>query len=391
MTIRRYVHWSIRLAPLIMLWCVCGSRVMAQSSEPAPGVPVQWPIEPLLLEIEQPQPVDVSALNTRVEQLEKFVASITRLTWNDYGCVPDDPTFDNGPVLTRMLAAQGDTILVPPVGTMRVYYVSTPIEWPKRTGGALLGSGGLSIQLPDPQYTLHKQGGGVTRIIWNGEPGRTMLDYVGCGGRIENLIFQGQPVQNNDTPLDRMASVGILVETGTTPPTGELVCRNVGFFCLDRGLACVGEGGHADTITMYSPLWAHVRIPYQTDADQSTVHQLYAARVLSGYEIAFDCRRGGDLAVFGLYVGASRDATLLRVGTSGANAGCFEIYGLKVDGSAKNLRLVEHGQFVHRVRIQGHVGSSATLAKPMVLAREPSPTKDIQIDCFNAQWPATAQ
>src|SRR3989304_9313851 len=83
------------------------------------------------------------ALSERLTRLEALVAAQEAerplLTWDDCGAVPDDPTFDNGPVLSRVIAEQGRWRKTAPFGTARDYYVRTTIQWPKRQGGAPVG------------------------------------------------------------------------------------------------------------------------------------------------------------------------------------------------------------------------------------------------------------
>jgi len=313
-------------------------------------------------------------------------------TWDDAGCLADDPTFDNGPLLSKMLSDQGDTILVPPVGTMRAYYISTPIIWPRRSGGALLGSGGYGHAMADGQYRGHKQGGGVTRLIWNGEPGEPMIVYQGAGGRIENLMLQGQPLEKYNSPLDQCAGAGIRIPALSKPSAGNLTTRNVAFIAMDKGIETVNEpsGNHADQLSHYSPLFHRVRIPYSTDCNQSVIHSIYDMDVRGGYETVFDFKRGGKLNVFGIYLGDSINRTVLSIGKATCNNNDFVIRGLEIDGSVVGMRLVEHGQYVGRVRIDGHVPCGATLADPFVLARpdeKPSNNADIVIDMNGAKWP----
>lgn len=318
-------------------------------------------------------------------------ATIDGGTWDDYGCVPDEPTADNGPALTKMLAQQGRGIDVPPVGKMRTYYVSTTIVWPAHTGGALMGSGGYAFALGDGQYK-NGLGGGVTRLIWNGKPGEPMILYQGCGGRIENLMLQGQPLKTPDDPLDHCAGAGIRVVAGNTPPSGTLTTRGVAFVALDHGIEAVGKdrANHADHLTHYSPLFHRVRIPYYVDGFHSVVHTMFAGDIRFGYETVFDFRRGGKLEVFGLYVSNTSYATstLLRIGRPNFHNDGFVVRGLEVDSAARGLRLVEHGQYAGRVRIDGHIGGGATLADPIVAARSderPTTDADILIDMRGAK------
>jgi hypothetical protein len=148
------------------------------------------------------------------------------------------------------------------------------------------------------------------------------------------------------------------------------------------------DNNHADQQKHFGLLFHKCRIPYWVEGDQSAVHWLYGCDIRGPYEQAFRFDKGGSLAVFGCYVGVSDGATLLYIGRSNDYVGDYEIHSLQVDGSAKNLKLVDYGKFAFRVRIDGNVGFASQLADPFVVMRE-GPTKyaDVKIDCRNAQWP----
>jgi hypothetical protein len=304
-----------------------------------------------------------------------------RATWDDYGCVPNDPKADNGPALSRILAEQGRGIDVAPVGKARDYYVATTIVWPKRHGGALLGAGGYASRLTARSI-------GVTRLVWNGPPKQPMIIYRGSGARISQLVIQGAL-----PPATFKAACGILVEGDNGPPTGQLVTDQVTLANLEVGIRCVDYpkplwGGH---LIHYSMQFHGVRIPYWVENPQSVPHTFFGLIIRNGYEVALRFDRGGPLNVYGCYVGQSSGGTLLYVGRSDSGSGSYEIQGLQVDGNAKRLRLVNHGKYAHRVRISGSYSSAAgPPAEPLVLARDgTSRYADVRIDCTNGvRWPS---
>ncbi len=315
-------------------------------------------------------------------------------TWDDYGCRADDPKFDNGPVLSRMLREMASrTLKVCPVGTLADYYIRTPIEWGPwaalpngRThpvfGGALVGGGG---------YTYAINGRiGATRIIWNGPAGGTMLRYSAAGGRIAQLILSGAPPVHPDyAPL---AGVGIEIQGNTLPPTGNLVTDQLSITQCDVGFQIRGDrvADHADNMKHHSLLFHKVRVPYWVDNPQSINHWFYGVDIREGWETAFKFDRGGCLHVYGCYVGGGGDAlkTLLYVGRATDHNGDYEIHGLQVDGGMKNVRFVDHGKYVFRVRINGSVAFTNQLAEPIVVARDgETPFADIRIDARAAAWP----
>lgn len=304
--------------------------------------------------------------------------------WDKYGCRGEDPKFDNGPALSKILVEQGSTIDVAPVGRMATYYVASTIEWPARHGCALVGSGGYTFGMPIAQ--------GCTRLVWNGPPGQPMIRYRGSGGRIERLILQGAPLNPTEkwrsTPP--IASEGILVEARLSPPSGNLITDQVAFTWLETGIRCINEpdANHADLMTHYSPLFHRVRNPYVVDCDQSVVHTIYNMDVRTGYQTVFRFDRGGILNVYGCYLSRSRDATLLYLGKPTSTNGTYEISGLQVDGSVADLVLVSHSRYAHRVRISGAANKRRLAAMP-VENREGRPSRfvNVKIDTTGLQWP----
>ncbi len=317
--------------------------------------------------------------------LEDSSAGPPILTWDDYGCVPNDAGVDNGPILSRMLADEINRKLkVAPVGTLADYYIKTPIKWPAGFGGALCGSGGYT-------YSIAVKNVGATRIIWNGAFGQPMIIYRGSGGRIERLILNGGPLRHPNYPS--LAGTGIVVEARISPPCGNLVTDQLSITQCDVGLHYLDtpDHNHADQQKHFALLMHHVRLPYWVEGMQSAVHWLYGFDLRSGWETAFKFDQGGPLNVYGCYVGgdnSGKPLTLLQIGRSNDYGGCYEIHGLQVDGSIKNLRLVDYGKYAFRVRIDGNVGFKTQLADPFVVARDgPTQYADIKLDVRNAQWP----
>lgn len=323
-----------------------------------------------------------------------MVVSLARLasasTWDDLGCRPDDPKFDNGPALTKILNAQGGSLDVCPVGKLRDYYVATSVVWPARTGGALVGSGGYSYVVADAQFEQHKMGGGVTRLIWNGKPGQPMIVYRGCGGRIAQLVLQGTPVRNStDQPL---AGFGMFVESRKGPPSGKLVADQVAILKCDVGVKCANEpdANHADNMTWRDLMFHGCRVNYWVDGDKAVTHTFFNVMSMSQCQEFFRFDRGGDLKVFGCYQGYCADSTLLVLGTGiSRNHWPFEIQGLRVDPTATRFRFLDsRDKFPGRVRISGSVPASVGLAEhPVVVAGRGA---DVRIDTTNYQWPPRA-
>lgn len=308
------------------------------------------------------------------------------ITWTDYGCRPNDPKFDNGPVLSQMIAEEANRKLkIAPVGELADYYVKTTIQWPSSVGVAFEGSGGYTYAYSIPTI-------GVTRIVWNGAKDGTVLDYRGSGGRIAKLQICGGPLDDNS--YTTVAANGIVVEGISEPPSGNLVTEQLSIVQCKNGLHYLNtpSDDHADLQKHFGLLFHHVAFPYVVEGDQSCPHWLYGVDIREGYQQAFTFNRGGALAVYGCYLGGSTGAELLHIGRSNDHVGCYEIHGLQVDGAVQNLALLSHGEFAFRVRIDGNVGFASQLADPFVVMRE-GPTKfaDVKIDCRNAQYTSRQQ
>jgi hypothetical protein len=302
------------------------------------------------------------------------------LTWDECGCRPDDPTFDNGPPISRMLDAQVTRRLkITPVGTLADYYCRTSIEWPQSTGGVLEGSGGYTYAYSNPTI-------GATRIVWAGEAGKPMIVYRGSGGRIGRLILAGGPLTND---YSRVAGDGIVVAAHSEPPSGNLITEQLAITQCVRGLHYlnVPDNDHADLAKHFGLLIDRCDIAYQVDGDQSCPHLLCLFDLRGGYKTAFKFDRGGALHVFGMYAGSTNGGTILSVGRSNDYVGDYEINGLQVDGAAKNLVLLEHGSYLFRARFNGgNIGKPEMLASPFVVAREKVEFADVKIDMRNAQY-----
>lgn len=332
-----------------------------------------------------------SAIEALQKQLADLRAQRPPLTWDDLGAKPNDPTFDNAPVLSQMLAdMQTGKLRTVPVGTMADYYIKTTIKWPAWFGGDLQGSGGYN-------YYLRETNVGGTRIIWAGDKGGVMLEYRGSGGHIGQITLQGGIGFN----FPVVAGCGILVPAIESPPSGNLVTNQLAIDGCDVGLHCLAtpDYNHADTQKHHDLFMHKVRIAYWVEGDQSVCHWLDNFVLGEGWETAFKFDRGGALYCAPCNVmsdTSERLQTLLYCGRQNDDNGSFDIHGLQVDGSVKNLRFVDHGKYVFRVRITGNVGKESQVAEPMVVAHEPLSFDqktgkplwvDVRVDCKCAQWP----
>jgi hypothetical protein len=348
----------------------------------------------LIIRTSQAEPPASGTHGVRLDRPMSFVANRVQaaqdakriLTWEDYGCKPDDPTFDNGPVLSRMIADQAVRKLkTAPLGTLADFFIKTPIDWPGVYGCALEGSGGYAFGFNGHDNL------GATRIIWNGPAGGTMLNYRGCGGRIGRLMLRGVDWHNPTS----YAGCGIEVSAHTEPPAGTLTTDQLAIINCDIGIHCLAspDNNHADQMKHFGLLFHGVKTCYWVEGEQSCPHNFYDVDIRNGWETAFKFDRGGALSVFGCYVGGDESKklqTLLYLGQPNYNNGFFHIYSLQADNSIQNLRLLDHGKFAPSVVIRGNAGNHP--ASPMILNRfGPSPyNKNIDVKSFTVNSPEGA-
>jgi hypothetical protein len=292
-------------------------------------------------------------------------------TWDDYGCVSDDPLYDNGPALSSIFTARHD---VAPVGRPCAYYVRpTPITVLVDFGGVIGGAGSAPYALADSQYVRHPKK--VTRIIWQGEPGSSVLKIHGLSLRLQNLTVQGCPLEKWNSP--HTGSIGFDIEWLDRPDqrnnANGILFDNVSV--LACGVAWRtgplewpgNKGGHGDNITLRDCKADRCDVAYQTRLDQSVHHILDGFTVRGSGKVIIDAHRGGCVTARHLYFGERWDA-LLRLGKPTINNNYYDLE-VFVDGSARDVRLVEEtsADSPAIVKIRGFIAHGATLSeKPVV-------------------------
>jgi hypothetical protein len=241
----------------------------------------------------------------------------------------------------------------------------------------LEGSGGYT-------YALSTGVIGCTRIVWAGEKGQPMVDYHGSGGRIARLILCGGPLTND---YQTVAGDGVRVSAHLNPPSGNLTTEQLAIVQCDAGIHCLDtpDHNHADLMKHFGLLTHLVRVPYWVEGVQSCPHFLYGCDFRGGFDTVFKFDRGGSLFGYGIYVGGSRNATLLYVGRSNDHVGRYELAGVQIDGDTQGLTVLNHGTFLFDCIIKGNIGKPYYLAKEPVIARD-GKTKYANIDIDLRQY-----
>jgi hypothetical protein len=156
---------------------------------------------------------------------------------------------------------------------------------------------------------------GATRIVWNGPAGQPMTVYQAAGGRIEDLILAGGPLQRPDYPA--LASEGNPHRGHGSSPSGNLVTNQLAITQCDAGIHCLDtpDGNDAFQQKQSNPLFHQVRVPYWVEGRQSVVYWLCGIDIRVGCETAFEFDTEGSLQVLGSYLaGNNGPQKLLYVG-----------------------------------------------------------------------------
>ena len=272
----------------------------------------------------------------------------------------DNGRFDNGPVINALLVA-GERINLGG-GTA---YISSEILW-------------------EQEWRTIENG----TLRWNGPPSGVMIRYRGSAGRLQQVLLRG-----GKTTDDR-AGYGIWTEFERGYPTSTLHCDQVQFETIEHGVfaSATPVSHHTGNNYFADVSFRGVRFPVWSENDQFCPNYFYKVELRTGFEQAFTFKAGGGLRVYGAYVGGTDGATLLWLpDRTQANSGTFEIDGLHVDGTNKNLTLVSHGDVAHRVRISGNVNKGGLSATPVMQRASPSRYANIEIDCMHCHWPVPAK
>jgi len=326
---------------------------------------------------------------------------------------PNDSTFDNGPGLSQ--CAQ-NSIPVP----AGVYYVSTTIETGNSAGGKLVGVGRTTKQLvewllwnqvhwsADGKQTAEFLQQPVTVIVWNGKPGGTLLHIQRAGFVVQDLTLKGAPWNKNWDP----PGTGSLADIDQPVPQGDynLPLSNVTFdrvtflssACAIHVLKCANTDGHGDHIAVRDAISEGCNTFYRCDENQSVHCLVDHLTVNLDFERLFDLRAGGRFRAADIDISGQCTGAILSLGDKQANTGPdvnanhYEIDGLLLDNSMRNVRIVEEQTANHPaiVKVRGFMASQVTPAVPLCIQRNKDSRISVAIDKLwsptgeNLVWPA---
>lgn len=314
----------------------------------------------------------------------------TALNALDYGVVLDNPEYDNGPPLSRLLA----TCKKPVFLEAGDFYFQTPIVWPVRKGGILQGSG---IGAGSPKAEKNHC---VSRLIYNavaveGKPLPPALKYCGQGGTIDNITIQrgDYPApKRTDPPTD--GSVGLAVTGNMGVAGAKLDVPRVAFIGWDCAIeAIVGPdfgSNNGDTATFGTTICQNNNTFFRNRNPQAKAFSFHELSVHHHTGIVFDCVDCADIYTTRLTLDAP--ALVCRIGSVSSNNGKVVIEFLGIDNNAKGVRLFEQikpSTCSFTIR-DGCAGNNIKLTDDLVKLYEPlgryGRTVSITLDQHGVPW-----
>jgi hypothetical protein len=292
----------------------------------------------------------------------------------DLGCRPDDPSFDNGAVITAAIRDNrvNDTLHFPG----GAYYHSTTIDIGAKEGLAFTGQGlavwGVAEKYLDESGRPHRAGNASARFVYVGPPNQPAWRVNGVGTRMVGINIQrGARGQE----IERAGTVGIeFVREEVGPPTGKWSidhCLVAGF---DTGLY-FKNSNNVDSAEFGYLRMESCRRAIFCDNGQTTTITFRHLQIHGQGETVFDLERGGNFLIGSLALVEPR--LIFRLGRVGSNTCTYTIENLKVDNNAAGWRLVEMTRpGPLNLYVRGHIGTRAAtgpdpikLLKPRANAR----------------------
>lgn len=344
---------------------------------------------------------DATKLRERVDELEAAIARIKtpapcEINLVEAGCRPNDPSFDNAPIVNRILEQLGGnfgseagwltTSLYLPAGG---FYAHTPVESPLKTSFRIRGNG-LAHALHENHYwspNRKAMGGPASRWIYAGEPfvgGRPLPAFRihSLGDIIDGLVVQRGQLPNNRTDLVRDGSIAFELCGDTQPPVGKTEFRSLAVLGFDTGIHAAGVAGesHADESRVGFAWFQDCRTVFRSDAVQATQWHFGTLKVAGQCETVFDWQQGGGMLVDQLSLMAK--ALVFKLREPKEQLAAYRINSLKVDGVCAGWRLLEvtDRAWLLQLYVWGEIGKGATPGPNAIAVRGPAGRQFITID-----------
>mgnify|MGYP007071579416 CR=1 FL=1 len=305
---------------------------------------------------------DVSALVARqdellarVKELEHFKHTPSRVNVLDYGCQPDDPKFDNGPLINAILANCGlkqgnhrEEIYFPG----GLYYHSTPIVFPTRTGLSVVGNG-IGVGFPQLSYFGNSQlGGPRTTWIYTGSPKEAAVT-IPCNGlylRGINLQRGEWPFPRTDAPADGSVGLKFTCYSGMPSEMCNIPFMAIGGFdtaiAAERRSPDSTVNNNSDNVHFGFLLLQNNNVAFRLANYQSVDWTIEHLHVAFQTKVVFDCVEAAHVRCNYAVIN-SNNVTLARVGEPGnplrptSNNAFLDFPHVKIDPTAKEWRILE--------------------------------------------------
>lgn len=331
---------------------------------------------------------EIDALEAVVDDLETDLAAVPTddyfdaVTFTRLGCFSrqQSPSFDcatlvnnyidalgtsSGPLFQRPLLAEGG-----------YWRFGDTITFPRRDGGAIIGTGGLSNLMGYNELTT--QSLGVTRLVNVAatSSGVPVIDIASAWTKLDGFFLQGyssDTVSNIYLNYNDYADIGILVRDRVDRYTGALYCPSLAIGACKTGiqLAETQTGNNAD-MNYFGQLWLnHCGTGIRSKSVQQV--NLTAKQIIGfGCTDVINAELGGNWEIGLLYAGDGELAqgTILKIGTVNywsPNADKFHIGTLTADASwttGKILEIVGDGTgtvIIDALHIPQSVTTAATI------------------------------
>ena len=294
----------------------------------------------------------------------------------DLELVPDDPTVDNGAILTAAIrdGRVNDGIDFPG----GAYYATSTVDDRSKEGLAFTGQGLTHWNVPgayrhpttgQPQ----RRGNASVRWIYRGPAEQPAWRISGYGTRIQGInIWRGSPGKAKllaQWGSDEAPSTGIEFVKGGGPPAGKWSVDHVSFAGFGRAVH-FADSTNVDSSDFGYLRFVHCRTCIDADNMQTTCLGFGHVAVYGRGETVFDVSAGGNFQVGILELIGPRLIWLFR--RTGSNVSTFQVMHTKIDNNAAGWRLVEQtgpGPLWLRMPF-GEIGNKATPGERPIVTRD---------------------
>ncbi len=279
----------------------------------------------------------------------------------DLGLVPDDPTVDNGAILTEAIRTGkvNGTVYFPG----GAYYAKSTANDCSKTGIAFLGQGLATWDEHKGNY-IHQStklpqrlGNASVRWVYEGPTDQPAWKITGNGTRIVGInVWRGW----NRTTLEKAGTVGVEFNHAGAQ-NGQWVVDHLAVCGFDVGFLFAG-GDQVDVSNFGLLVFISNKTDIKSVNKQSTCMNFSHIKSYGPGERVFEISAGGSWLVGQIDLTSKR--TVFDFSRTASNSASYTVNFLKADNAAAGWRLVRHtgpGPVCLRV-LSGEIGNNATPA-----------------------------